>query len=127
MTTPGEHIHAVAGEEPGPYCPIFHAAAELIGRRWTAAIVRVLLAGHTRFSDVQALVPGLSDRLLSQRLRELEDAGIVERLVIPDHPVRIEYHLTDCGRDLQAIIDAVSEWAHRWGDVVAGELQETAS
>lgn len=102
-------------EELGAYCPVFHAAAELIGRRWTAAIVRVMLTGPSRFSDIQALVPGLSDRLLSQRLRELESTGIVERLVIPDHPVRIEYHLTDRGRDLRPIIDSIGDWAHRWG------------
>ena len=127
MTTNGQATKNVAAEEAGPYCPVFHAAAELIGRRWTAAIVRVLLAGHTRFSDIQALVPGLSDRLLSQRLRELEDVGIVDRRVIPDHPVRIEYHLTERGHDLRAVIDAVSDWAHRWGDSVTEELEQTGS
>jgi DNA-binding HxlR family transcriptional regulator len=124
MNTNGNTAAVVADDALGPYCPVFHAAAELIGRRWTAAIVRVLLAGHTRFSDIQALVPGLSDRLLSQRLRELEDVGIVDRRVIPDHPVRIEYHLTERGHDLRTVIDAVSDWAHRWGDAVTGDVEE---
>ncbi len=96
------------------YCPLFHNAVELLGRRWTGAIVRGLLAGSTRFSDVLAQVPGLSDRLLSQRLRELEEAGIVRRVVHPEVPVRVEYHLTDSGAELEQIIADLGSWADRW-------------
>ncbi len=71
------------------FCPNYHRAVELIGRRWTGAILRVLLSGATRFSDVTAAIPGLSDRLLSERLKELEFEGIVTRTVIPATPVRI--------------------------------------
>jgi DNA-binding HxlR family transcriptional regulator len=87
-------------EGPSAFCPLYHGAVELIGRRWTGAILRALLAGQTRFSEITAVVPGLSDRLLSERLKELESEGIVTRLVIPETPVRVEYHLTAKGRDL---------------------------
>ena len=97
------------------FCPAFHRAIEVIGRRWTGAILRALLSGATRFTDVTAAVPNLSDRLLSERLKELEAEGIVSRTVIPDIPVRIEYRLTDKGRDLEGVIAAVSTWAEEWG------------
>ena len=95
-------------------CPAFHRAIELIGRRWTGAILRVLLDGAQRFSDIAAAVPGLTDRMLSERLKELEAEGIVTRTVIPETPVRVEYHLTEKGRALGCILDAVAAWAHTW-------------
>lgn len=101
-------------EGPSAFCPLYHSAVELIGRRWTGAILRALLAGQTRFSEITAVVPGLSDRLLSERLKELESEGIVTRVVIPETPVRVEYHLTAKGRDLHKVIESVSEWADRW-------------
>ena len=100
-----------------PFCPKYHRAIELVGRRWTGAILRVLLSGRTRFTDVTGAVPGLSDRLLSERLKELEGEGIVTRLVFPETPVRIEYRLTDKGRALHDVIDAVSRWAEEWAVV----------
>jgi len=104
-----------------PYCPVFQSAVELIGRRWTGAIVRSMLCGSLRFSDILHNVPGLSDRLLSERLRELETAGIVSRTVYPETPVRIEYALTEKGRELQEIVLSLSAWASRWGhEVPAG-------
>jgi DNA-binding HxlR family transcriptional regulator len=96
------------------FCPLYHRAVELIGRRWTGAILRALLAGIERFSDLTAAIPGLSDRLLSERLKELEAEGIVSRLVIPETPVRIEYHLTEKGRALGSVVEAVSAWADVW-------------
>ncbi len=95
-------------------CPHYHKAIELIGRRWTGAILSAMLGGATRYTDIIHAVPGLSDRLLSERLKELEAEGIVVRQVHPDIPVRIEYHLTAKGRDLGEVTDAVSAWAHRW-------------
>ncbi len=97
------------------YCPVFQDAVELIGRRWTGAIVRTLLTGSTRFGEILARIPGLSDRLLSERLRELEAAGVVTRTVFPEVPVRIEYELTEKGRELEAIVGEISRWADRWG------------
>ncbi len=96
------------------FCPAYRRAMELIGRRWTGAILRVLLSGATRFSDVTAAVPGLSDRLLSERLKELKAEGIVTRDVTPAIPVRIDYRLTEKGRALHEVIVAVSTWAETW-------------
>jgi len=102
--------------EMSAYCPVFQDAVELIGKRWTGAIIRALLSGSDRFGEVLSRVPGLSDRLLSERLRELEAAGVVKRTVFPEVPVRIEYSLTDKGHELQTIIEAISGWADRWGE-----------
>ncbi|MEO8539858.1 MAG: helix-turn-helix domain-containing protein [bacterium] len=107
------------------YCPVFQDAVELIGRRWTGAIVRTLLTGSTRFGEILARIPGLSDRLLSERLRELEAAGVVKRTVFPEVPVRIEYELTEKGHELEAIVEAISGWADRWG--AASELEATGT
>jgi DNA-binding HxlR family transcriptional regulator len=95
-------------------CPRYHRAIELIGRRWTGAIVLTLLQGASRFTDIAHAVPGLSDRLLSERLKELEAEGLVIRTVHAETPVRIEYHLTAQGRDLSAVVGAVRCWAERW-------------
>ncbi len=97
-----------------PFCPTFHHAVEILGRRWTGAIVRSLLAGKTRFREILDTVPGLSDRLLSERLKELEGEGIVERIVHPETPVRVEYVLTDKGRALGDVVRSVSAWAEKW-------------
>jgi DNA-binding HxlR family transcriptional regulator len=99
-----------------PFCPRFHHAIELIGRRWTGAILRALFSGTTRFSDIAHAVPGLSDRLLAERLRELEAEGIVTRTVIPAMPVRVEYHLTEKGRALDEVFCAIAGWADAWID-----------
>ncbi|MBF6599640.1 MAG: helix-turn-helix transcriptional regulator [Dehalococcoidia bacterium] len=99
-----------------PFCPYFHHAVELIGRRWSGAILRALRTGVSRFSELTATVPGLSDRMLSERLKELEAEGIVERRVIAETPVRIDYLLTEKGRALSGVMDAISAWATRWHD-----------
>ncbi len=96
------------------FCPLYHRAIEIVGRRWTGAIIRALLAGAIRFSQIRVTVPGLSDRLLSERLKELETEGIVERRVLPETPVRIEYHLTPKGEALGSVVQAVSAWAEEW-------------
>ena len=96
------------------FCPYYHQAVEVIGRRWTGAILRALLVGVGRFSEIKATIPDLSDRMLSERLKELEQEGLVERVVIPSTPVRIDYRLTPKGRALQDVVDAVAAWAHDW-------------
>lgn len=97
-----------------PFCPAYHRASEIVGRRWTGEIIRALLAGKTRFSEITAVIPGLSDRLLAERLRELEVEGIVERSVFPATPVRVHYALTCKGQALASVVDALSAWAHDW-------------
>jgi DNA-binding HxlR family transcriptional regulator len=95
-------------------CPKYHHAVELIGRRWNGAIIYAMLDGATHFSEFTATIPGLSDRLVSVRLKELESEGIIDRVVIPDKPVRIEYVLTPKGRALEPIVRAIELWAVRW-------------
>jgi DNA-binding HxlR family transcriptional regulator len=96
------------------FCPSYHHAIELIGRRWTGAILRAMLSGEARFSDIASVVPGLSDRLLSERLKELEAEGIVMRSVVASTPVRVDYALTEKGQALSEVIAAVSTWAEQW-------------
>jgi DNA-binding HxlR family transcriptional regulator len=95
-------------------CPHFHWAVELVGKRWTGAILFVLMDGPTRFSEFKQLVPDLSDRLLSERMKELEAEGIVERRVIDDTPVRVEYSLTEKGEALEPAVRALKRWARSW-------------
>jgi DNA-binding HxlR family transcriptional regulator len=96
------------------FCPHFHHAIELIGRRWTGVVLRTMLHGATRFSDIAAAVPNLSDKMLAERLKELEAEGMIRRTVIPETPVRVEYELTDKGRSLNGVVEALGEWADRW-------------
>ena len=109
---------AAAGDTAGPHCcPLYHEAVELIGRRWTGAIVEVLLqGGPMRFSEVAHAVPELSDRLLSERMKELEARGVVERRVLEGPPVRVEYELTPMGRSLEPALAELKAWAQRWLD-----------
>jgi DNA-binding HxlR family transcriptional regulator len=103
-----------AADGLSPFCPRFQYAIELIGRRWLGAIVRVLYAGPARFNEILAAVPGLSDRLLTERLRELEREGLVDRTVSADRPIRVSYRLTERGRSLDTIIEQIGEWSERW-------------
>ena len=96
------------------YCPRYQQAAEIIGKRWTGAVIRALISGHTRFSDIAHTVPGVSDRLLSERLKELEAEGIVKRTVTDSHPVRVDYSLTEMGRALIPVVQAVAAWAETY-------------
>src|SRR5215469_14937455 len=101
--------------EPIPAsCTRFQEAIEFIGRRWVGAIVFVLLDGPCRFNELLARIPSLSDRLLTERLRELEAAGMVTREVHPGPPVRVVYTLTDTGRALSDVIHGIDQWAREW-------------
>lgn len=103
-----------AKEQPTEVCPHFHAAIELIGKRWTGAIVCALTERPLRFGELAKAVPGLSDRLLSRRLRELEDEGLVRREVEAGTPVRVTYSLTEAGAELGPAIAEIKAWAGRW-------------
>lgn len=98
-------------------CPNYQRAAELLTRRWTPQIIRMLLSGHQHFSELRSSIPGISDRLLSERLKELEGWGIVERQVYPETPVKILYRLTEMGRDLDQVVAAIQRWADKWEEV----------
>ena len=82
-------------------CPLYHEAVELVGRRWTGAILQVLMDGPMRFSEIAQAIPELSDRLLSERMKELEARGMVERTVIAGPPLRVEYELSKMGHELE--------------------------
>ncbi|GBD84416.1 HTH-type transcriptional regulator YodB [bacterium BMS3Abin02] len=99
------------------YCPRFHAAVELIGSRWTGAILLVMLGGASRFSTIHDAIPGLSDRLLSERLRELEAAGVVRRDVSDTKPVTITYTLTDKGQALAPVVQEILNWSQIWQEI----------
>jgi DNA-binding HxlR family transcriptional regulator len=105
---------AAKAHEASGYCPRFHHASELLGRRWTGAIIRELLGGSRRFNELLASIPGLSDRLLCERLRELEGARIVDRDVETGPPVKVSYALTKAGRELEPVLQAIAAWAERW-------------
>jgi DNA-binding HxlR family transcriptional regulator len=93
-------------------CPLYHDAVELIGRRWTGAILAVLLeTGPLRFRQIAQAVPDLSDRLLAERMRELEARGLVQRTELE---VGVQYALTEMGRDLDTAVAELRGWAQRW-------------
>ena len=95
-------------------CKRYEQAIQLLGKRWTGLILDTMLEGPQRFCEMTAIVEGLSDRVLSDRLRELESEGVVERIVYPQIPVRVEYRLTEKGRDLRPVVQAIHEWAEKW-------------
>lgn len=95
-------------------CPKYQRVVDIVGKRWTALMLRALISGPRRFKEIKDYVPGLSDRLLSERLQELEEAGIVERRVLPQRPVLVEYALTAKGADLRQVVEALQTWADRW-------------
>jgi len=95
-------------------CSRFHRAIELIGSRWTGAILQILLQGKTRYGAIRAAIPDITDRMLSERLRSLEGEALVLRVVIPESPVRVEYELTHKGRELQNALHEIAGWAERW-------------
>jgi DNA-binding HxlR family transcriptional regulator len=95
-------------------CPLYHEAVELVGRRWTGAILRVLMDGPLRFSEIAQAIPELSDRLLSERMKELEARGVVERRVISGPPLRVEYELSRMGSELEPAFSELERWARRW-------------
>jgi DNA-binding HxlR family transcriptional regulator len=110
-----DHIDSAAPPVPSRgVCPYYHAAVEMLGKRWTGAIVHSLLAGPMRFSELSAGIPQISDRLLSMRLKELESGGVVARRVWDGSPVRVEYELTPKGQALEPVIDSLREWAREW-------------
>lgn len=102
------------GERAASVCTRFHRAVELIGRRWTGAMLQALLSGRMRYAMLRDAIPDISDRMLCERLKELEAEGIVRRIVTPETPVRVEYELTQKGRALSDALQAIGAWAQEW-------------
>src|SRR6201989_2998694 len=98
----------------GNCCPLYHEAVERVGRRWTGAILRVLMDGPLRFSEVVQAIPELSDRLLSERMKQLEARGLVTRTVISGPPLQVRYGLSEMGRELEPALVELEPWAQRW-------------
>ncbi|MFY0758325.1 helix-turn-helix domain-containing protein [Metabacillus dongyingensis] len=95
-------------------CPKMEKAFGFLGKRWTGLIINVLLDGPKRFKDLTDTIPSISQKMLVERLKELESAGIVQRVVIPDTPVKVTYQLTEMGRSLEKVMKEVKEWADRY-------------
>lgn len=100
------------------FCPVA-MAAEILCSRWTVVLLRELVAGSTRFNDLRRGVPRMSPALLSQRLKELDSAGIIARRPSTTEPGVFEYHLTEAGCELEPVVEAFGIWGQRW---VAAEL-----
>ena len=95
-------------------CRRLLGSVELVGKRWSSAILLALARGAERYSDIPAVVPGLSDRMLAQRLKELEASGLLEREVIASTPVQVRYRLTPSGHDLIASLQPLAAWGQKW-------------
>ena len=108
-------------EHGSGFCSRFHQAVELLGRRWAGAIIQVLMSGRARYGAIRAAIPDINDRMLSERLRELESEGIVARHVLPESPPRVEYELTEKGRALKAAIGEIALWAQTYVPEVVGK------
>jgi DNA-binding HxlR family transcriptional regulator len=122
MTAPSQLETRADGAAEKGVCPYYHQAVELVGKRWTGAILEALMGEPRRFSEIAQAIPQISDRLLSTRLRELEQVGIVERQVLRGMPVRVQYALTSKGRGLEPAIAALRKWAREWLDLPAGPI-----
>ena len=97
-------------------CPKYEKAFEILGKRWNGLIIKVMMDGPKRFSEISSHIPNMSDRMLGERFKELEELGIIKRNVYPDIPVRIEYELTEKGKALNSALDEIQNWASEWID-----------
>lgn len=95
-------------------CPRYEQAIEILGKRWTGLILRILQDGPKRFYEFTEGIPGISAKVLTGRMKELEQQGIVRRVVYPETPVRIEYSLTEKGKAMEPVLDAIQLWASQW-------------
>ncbi|MFC0417451.1 winged helix-turn-helix transcriptional regulator [Cytobacillus solani] len=104
-------------------CPRFEKAMSIISQRWTGLVIYQLLNGPQRFSTIEAAI-GISGRVLSERLKDLEQEGIVKREVFPETPVRIEYSLTDKGLSLEPLMKDIEKWSQTWLDPVDADSEK---
>ncbi|MEH7124594.1 helix-turn-helix domain-containing protein [Bacillus sp. JJ1532] len=101
-------------------CPRFENAMNILSQRWTGLVIYQLLSGTKRFCTLESSI-GISGRVLSERLKDLENQGIVKREVFPETPVRIEYSLTEKGLALEPIMREIEEWSKLWVEVESEE------
>ncbi|MCA1828614.1 MAG: winged helix-turn-helix transcriptional regulator [Myxococcales bacterium] len=101
-------------QRPVPACQRFHTAADLLGKRWTALIVQALITRPRRYCELVQALDAVSERMLIQRLKELERAGVIQRRVLDERPVGVEYRLTNMGRGLGRVVDELERWADQW-------------
>ncbi len=97
-------------------CPRFETAFSFLGKRWNGLIIQSLMSGPKRFKDISNLIPMMSDKMLSERMKDLEASGILVRQVYPETPVRIEYELTEKGHALKPVMEQIQSWAEHWVD-----------
>jgi DNA-binding HxlR family transcriptional regulator len=102
------------GMDYSKMCPKYESAAEMLGKKWTGLIIRVMLGGPKRFKEIKEQIPDMSDKMLTDRMKELESLGILTRTVYPEMPVRIEYELTEKGRNLEDVIQSIQSWGENW-------------
>lgn len=92
-------------------CPKMESAFQVLGKRWIGIIIHVLLDGPKRFKDLTEIIPSISQKMLSERLKELENEGLIDRIVIDDTPVKVIYQLTDKGKSLEDVLKELGKWA----------------
>jgi DNA-binding HxlR family transcriptional regulator len=102
------------GMDYSKMCPKYESAAEMLGKKWTGLIIRVMLGGPKRFKEIKEQIPDMSDKMLTDRMKELESLGILTRTVYPEMPVRSEYELTEKGRNLEDVIQSIQSWGENW-------------
>lgn len=95
-------------------CPKFERTFSILGKKWMGLIIDVLLEGPQRFKDIAATIPSVSDRVLVERLKELEQEGLVARTVDPEATMRVAYSLTEKGKGLKSVMNEVQTWADEW-------------
>lgn len=104
-----------SSEEINHICTNFHNAIEFIGKRWMGAVIFSLLEGPKRYHEIISSIPGISDRLLTERLRDLENEGLIVKNVITTSPKKVEYELTQTGKELDEVIQVLMKWVKKRG------------
>ncbi len=114
--TTNNHCSTHERKEIHHICTKFHSAIEFIGKRWMGAVIYTLLQGPKRYHEIISAIPGISDRLLTERLRELENEGLIIKKVIATSPKKVEYELTKVGKELEEVINTLMKWANSRGN-----------
>lgn len=111
FTPPGRNQPDIYEHIDDGVCRSFQRSVELVGKKWTAAVLLAAMRGARRFVDYRSRITGISNQLLSQRLRELEGHQLIERVVVPTTPVQILYRPTERGADLMRVLHPLVEWS----------------